>query len=227
MGNCQHTLRENNNERNINLDYISDIDMDEVDNYETSVWLSKNEIHNLIRERKHTFTFLYEYKTYNRSGFTMKDTAIHDAVQLGDARALRAYLNDNKKYIDLNAGIHYQSPLLITAVDGLRKADYRCAQILLENGADVNTVDRDNCTLLHNIVDMKYCEYYRLTIKMMELLYEYNINPNIKNKDGETALDCINRSLNDEGVVEYNGLENLTRVRDSLLGYMTRYNSNN
>jgi ankyrin repeat protein len=66
-------------------------------------------------------------------------------------------------------------------VDKDENDDCDLAKIIIDNGADLNTQDRNGNTALH------YCVYYR-NYKLMELLVKEGANINIQDNNGNTPL---------------------------------------
>lgn len=81
---------------------------------------------------------------------------------------LKKYREDNERYNGISTNKNEDD-------------DCKLAKIIIDNGADLNTKDRNGNTALH------YCVYYR-NYKLMELLIKEGVDVNIQDNNGNTTL---------------------------------------
>ena len=75
------------------------------------------------------------------------------------------------------------SPPLVGAA---QNGNYAICKLLLENGADVNMPETKNSSRTALQAACVYCNY-----EVVELLFDYGADHQIKNDSNETCLDCI------------------------------------
>ena len=145
-------------------------------------WIFKPFIENFSQEEKEdSFNTLYDY--IKLCIHAKKTESIDKAIDLG---------------LDINFKIHNtQFGLLRKAVmDGENKV----VQYLCKHQIDINTVDSKKETMLHSIV--KNLSYFledyskeedevKNRIDILYTLFEYKINPLLKNEENNTALNTI------------------------------------
>ena len=98
----------------------------------------------------------------------------------------------------------------------LSRGDTQCAKLLLENHANPNSQNWAGETVYHHVMtsrDSQNNEAY-----LLQLLHEYDVDPNIRNNQGQTALHlCLKYLYRTNEIVEFileYGAD--TRVKDSL-----------
>lgn len=98
-----------------------------------------------------------------------------------------------KEGVDVNLkDTQFDCPPIIATID---IGDNNILELLLQNGADVNSTD-----LLGYSALMEACEWGNL--KAIEILLDNKANPNLKNEDGETAF-FIAQEVQNFQIVDY------------------------
>ena len=104
-----------------------------------------------------------------------KDCFYYSTV--GDLNSLKNAINFNKNLLHLKDGLN-RSLLYLSARNGY----FNLTEFLIKKGANINDVQKDGSTALHGAA------YYGQEL-IVQLLIEYGININIKNRFGHTAAD--------------------------------------
>ena len=104
-----------------------------------------------------------------------KDCFYYSTV--GDLNSLKSAINFNKNLLHLKDGLN-RSLLYLSARNGY----FNLTEFLIKKGANINDVQKDGSTALHGAA------YYGQEL-IVQLLIEYGININIKNRFGHTAAD--------------------------------------
>ena len=102
---------------------------------------------------------------------------------------------------EYEANLHERTPLMHTVYVPLLLEDYgvvyepgvrlQTSSLLLKNGADVNAQDKQGKTALHYVVGSARVRselYEQEQIQLLDTLFKYKANPNIKDGEGNTAL---------------------------------------
>ena len=107
------------------------------------------------------------------AGAKAPDISIHDAAAKGDVEAVKQHIAAGT-YIDVKDD--FWTPLRYAAIDGHKEI----AELLIANGADVNTKDDFGGTPLHNALGY---------IEVAEILIAKGADVNAKYPDGRTLLN--------------------------------------
>ena len=132
-------------------------------------------------------------------------------------------VNDGIIYIELfvknGADINYKSssglsPLMMSVTMFSGDVDTRIMKCLIDNGADINTTDKDGNTVLMNC-SFEYYNYYKDKI---ELYLNSNPDLNIKNKYKKNAISkLISTRIGKVGSSDYDNTEDMNNLFEKFI----------
>jgi hypothetical protein len=141
---------------------------------------------------------------HNSSSPTEKKSDIWAAADAGDLESIERHLANGATVDGLDAERHL-TPLFCAALAGHSEA----VDLLIQRGADVNTVSTDGSTPLHASAFLGY-------EKTVSTLVEHGAKVNEANKRGETPLD---NATVDEGTTRYFASLLQLKVNEDELGH--------
>ena len=103
--------------------------------------------------------------------------SIYDAIDDGSLERVKALILANKSLVHLTDG-RLNTPLHMAVSEGEKEI----AVFLIQSGADINAQDDLGRTPLHRAT------YFRPNLDMIDLLIQYEANPNVLNNDGNPAI---------------------------------------
>ena len=110
---------------------------------------------------------------------------------------------NNKKLAELLNSKNAAGILLYKNI--ILRGHVEAAKIILKNGADLNTLDENGNNLLHLAILTRTSNL----VEIVTLLFKFNVNPNIINKEGKTFLDLV-----DDYGKSYKELEKILEEKD-------------
>lgn len=125
-------------------------------------------------------------------GYNIKDNGNAGHLLYSSIRNIKLLKLLIKYGINVNTNAPYDKTLLFlllsvdqhTRMSGTIKEEM--IELLINAGANINTVDQNgNTVLIHNILHRKK---YKLTLRHLRLMLKYDVNLDIQNDEGQTAL---------------------------------------
>ena len=132
-------------------------------------------------------------KSYSQS------TILHRATRVNNPKITRYLVSHgcDVNCVDFNG----KTPLQYCGVDALE-----CAKVLLENHANPNSRDTFGNTIYHNVCDVRGSHEKGSNLNrlgFLRLLHDWNVDPNVCNHDGQTALHlCFKHIVPGVGTLE-------------------------
>ena len=124
--------------------------------------------------------------------------------------------------VNFQEGSVGESPLMTAS----RESNNQMLNILLNEGADVNLLDKEGNNALIYAIPLQYGRYERKHKLIVEKLLEHGINPNIKNNDGKSAYDIamdFGHNSAAELIKHYMDIyDNISRIQALRRGKLTR-----
>ena len=124
--------------------------------------------------------------------------------------------------VNFQEGSVGESPLMTAS----RESNNQMLNILLNEGADVNLLDKEGNNALIYAIPLQYGRYERKHKLIVEKLLEHGINPNIKNNDGKSAYDIamdFGHHSAAELIKHYMDIyDNISRIQALRRGKLTR-----
>ncbi len=145
---------------------------------------------------KEIVAFLLDHKAnINLQDKTYQATALMEAAQFGRLDVVKLLLNrgaaiDRKGKFGFTALSGVVGNVSIASQKTSEEQAYEIIRLLLAHGADPNSQQTNGQTMLH-------MPAYGNDLKVVSFLLKHKVNPELKTKDGETALDYCCRGQGD------------------------------